>query len=351
MIMLLLASNGTSYAQKIYGLEGVESLNQSSLKGDSVLYLGAFYIKSNATRLYEQTKKTVYPTKVILQKYNQEKPLYVVSIPSIKNRQQLNAIKHKIYTLDDKKISSITQKRVSKSLRKIQNNDFNNKASKPVIVMLSGGVGWSNPGKTQTVYVDTDATNTYSKESNTQALGMAELFVGVEKNVFNLPVQQQWGALIGASAMARLRGEIWQFSNPSFNNMSYSYNINQLRVGFRTKWLFKQYTMINELRPYVTGSVGIGFNRSFSFNNLPNSSDIVPNPNFENKVMKAFSYSVGFGVQKNIHDNMQFGLGYELLDWGKSALAPWSGQLTNSAPTINHLYMQNLLMSLSVAIV
>jgi opacity protein-like surface antigen len=368
ILMLPVISSGASNAQTVYGLKGISRLKPSNVIDEYVLYLGAFRNEENATRFYAQIQQKVSPTKVLLQRPNKMKALYVIYIPSIKGLHQLNTIKQKINAPKNirpsksqpliglHKTSNTLDKQVvipGSSIRTKQGKgvaETRKTKSKPYLVMLSGGIGWSRPGKTQTVYVEADSSNTYSNQSNLQTLGMGEVFVGVEKKLFNLPIQQQWGALLGAAAMARIKGEIWQFSDPSFNNMSYSYNINQLRVGLRTKWLFDQYALIKEFKPYVTGSLGIGFNRSFSFNNLAKSTDIVANPNFENKVLKAFSYSVGFGLQKNIHDNVQFGFGYELFDWGKSSLAPWAGQTTSAAPSSNNLYMQTLLMSLSIAV-
>jgi opacity protein-like surface antigen len=52
--------------------------------------------------------------------------------------------------------------------------------------------------------------------------------------------------------------------------------------------------------------------------------------------MRSYSYSAGFGMQKEPTPHMQVALGYELFDWGKSSLAPALGKRTDEALVMNH---------------
>jgi opacity protein-like surface antigen len=88
-------------------------------------------------------------------------------------------------------------------------------------------------------------------------------------------------------------------------------------------------------------------NKSFSFNNTINIASAVPNPNFQNQTMAAFSYSAGIGVQKDITPHLQAGLGYEMLDFGQSGLGRAPEQTINSGINMDHLYMHTLLLSLT----
>jgi len=218
---------------------------------------------------------------------------------------------------------------------------------KQPLIMVSGGPGWSSPGKTQTIYLESDSPNAYNNHSKTQTLGMGELLLGFQTRLFTTPIQTQWGVLVSAAGMANVKGDIWQLSNARFNNMNYNYNINQLRTGLRTKWILDKYAFTDMFKPYITGSLAAGFNHSFSFQNFAKRSEVVPNPNFKDKTVTALSYSVGAGFQKEINQHTHVGLGYEFFDWGKSGLASAPGQATNAAPFLNHLYVNTVLLNLT----
>ena len=221
------------------------------------------------------------------------------------------------------------------------------KQVKQPLIMVSGGPGWSSPGETQTLTLESDGPNTYNNRSKTQTLGMGELLLGFQTRLFTAPIQTQWGVLVSAAGMARIKGDVWQLADPEFNNLSYSYNINQIRTGLRTKWLLDQYAFTEKFKPYMTASIAAGFNHSFSFQNSARNSDIVANPNFKDKTVTAFNYSVGVGLQKEINQHTHVGLGYEFFDWGKSGLASAPGQATNAAPFLNHLYVNTVLLNLT----
>lgn len=335
---------------KVYGPEnGVQLKERSSSKNSRhyTLYLGAFKNKNNA--LQAQSRAKEYSGKKAHIDYQPKGSVpYVVFMGPFSDTKTVVKISQAL--LAKKAMSNVQITERSFNTTTLQNTikqTMIKTSFKQPVVMLSGGPGWSTPGKTQTLTLESDGLNTYNNQSKTQTLGMGELFVGFQKQSPRLPMQSQWGVLVSAAAMARLKGEIWQLADPEFNNMNYSYNINQLRVGLRTKWILDKYLITDKIKPYLTGSIGAGFNHSFSFYNYGKISSVVANPNFENKIFTTFNYSAGIGLQKIINQNTQLGLGYEIFDWGKSALAPATGQATNTALSINHLYMQTLLLNVT----
>lgn len=325
---------------QVYGPEqGAQLSEQASLNQDVhyTLNLGAFKNKKNAleyqARMQERTGNTVHFV------YHPEKNVpYIVFMGSFTDAKSVVATSR---TLLGKQPSTTALSNPPMPPMLPQ------KQVKQPLIMVSGGPGWSSPGKTQTVYLESDAPNAYNNRSKTQTQGMGELLLGFQTRLFTAPIQTQWGVLVSAAGMARIKGDVWQLADPDFNNLSYSYNINQIRTGLRTKWLLDQYAFTEILKPYITASIAAGFNHSFSFQNFARNSDIVANPNFKDKTVTAFNYSVGAGIHKEINQHTHVGLGYEFFDWGKSGLASAPGQATNAAPFLNHLYVNTILLSLT----
>jgi|LauGreDrversion4_2_1035121.scaffolds.fasta_scaffold23127_2 opacity protein-like surface antigen len=209
-------------------------------------------------------------------------------------------------------------------------------------ISLSAGPAWAKPGATQTLYVNPAYVNTYLNQSGSQTLANAELYVGFQFPLMDA-FQMQFGPMVGAAGIAKPDGQILKYGLQ--NNHRYTYNVSQVRGGLRAKifpensyeeWIFS---------PYITGSGGFAYNYSYTYQNTSFSRNILDEPNFGNYGNLAFSYSVGAGLQRDITCNYRVGVGYEYFSWGKSRLAPASGQLTNNVPTINNIYSQSVIIS------
>jgi hypothetical protein len=51
--------------------------------------------------------------------------------------------------------------------------------------------------------------------------------------------------------------------------------------------------------------------------------------------------------EKPLNDHWTIGMGYEFTDWGKSQLGAASGQTSGEGLILNHVYVNQLLFSLS----
>ncbi|HFK5879090.1 TPA: outer membrane protein, partial [Legionella pneumophila] len=143
---------------------------------------------------------------------------------------------------------------------------------------------------------------------------------------------------------AKLQGVIWDDADPEFNNHSYQYKIRNSRIAVKGKLLLdKGYWLM----PWVSASLGVGFNRAHDFTNTPLIFEALPNPNFTNHTKTAFTYTLGAGVQKSISEHWQLGVGYEFADWGKSELGRASGQTLNEGLKLNHLYTNGVVLNLT----
>lgn len=215
--------------------------------------------------------------------------------------------------------------------------------SKELVFMLSGGMGWTGLSQSQFVFLTPDAANYYNDQTNNQSIFLGELFVGLNKT-WHTHLKSQWGLLLGGSGAAKMNGEIWQYADSEFNNMTYNYKVRLSRVGLRGKLIAEQAFFLN---PYLTASLGTSFNRAYAFHNYANESFVIANPDFLKHTSTSFSYSLGLGLQKELSKQFQIGVGYEFFDWGKSQLGAAQGQSIGSGLGMNHINTHALLFNVS----
>jgi hypothetical protein len=161
---------------------------------------------------------------------------------------------------------------------------------------ISAGPVWTRGGETQNFYLAPEIEKTYAARKSTNALASGELFVGIQKSW-----SSQWLGQLGLAAATtgntRLQGVIWDDADPAFDNYSYQYKVGNTRVVVKGKLLLdKGYWAI----PWVSASLGVGFNRAYDFTNTPLIFEALPNNNFANHTKTAFTYTLGAGVQKSI---------------------------------------------------
>lgn len=208
---------------------------------------------------------------------------------------------------------------------------------------IAAGPVWSRGGEAQTFYLAPEIEKTYVARKSTNALASGELFVGIQKSLTS-----QWlgqlGLATATTGNAELQGVIWDDADPQFDNYSYQYKVRNSRVAVKGKLLLdKGYWLM----PWVSASVGVGFNRAHDFTNTPLIFEALPNANFTDHTKTAFTYTLGAGVQKSINEHWQVGVGYEFADWGKSELGRALGQILNTGLTLNHLYTNGVLLNLT----
>lgn len=211
------------------------------------------------------------------------------------------------------------------------------------VATLSVGPAWQSAGRTQTFFLTPEIEKTYTNNKHKRTLVSGELFLGW-RHLLGNGFTGEGGLAFMAAANARLSGEIWDDADPVFNNFIYSYRINHTHVALKGKLLATQGYF---LTPYISGSIGVGFNRASNFSNTPTIFEALPNPDFASKTKTALSYTLGIGVQHAISEQWHAGIGYEFANWGKTELGRAVGQTLGTGPTLNHLYTNGLMFSLS----
>ncbi len=132
--------------------------------------------------------------------------------------------------------------------------------------------------------------------------------------------------------------------SPDVNNIKYSYQVSHAHAAVKTKLLLNHWRL---LQPYVSGSLGLAFNRASNFISTSTFPEESINPGFQPQDSTALTYTVGVGVQTTWTDHWHVHVGYEFADWGKSSLAraPW--QTESSGLSLSHLYTNALLFGVT----
>jgi len=212
---------------------------------------------------------------------------------------------------------------------------------------LNAGPTWVTGNKTQTINLQADIEKTYTANNSGSVFPSAELFMGLQKPLFapflGQPLLGQLSIVFAAAGNAELEGDIWEDADPEFNNFTYKYKVQHTHIAIAGRLVGNCHRM---LEPYISASVGLGFNRAFNFRVYPNIAEEVAAPPFNSDSTTTLSYTLGIGLQKSFNSHVQAAIGYEFADWGKIKLARAAGQTLNQGLTLNHLYAHQLQLSL-----
>jgi hypothetical protein len=141
---------------------------------------------------------------------------------------------------------------------------------------FSAGPVWESAGNTQTFYLTPDIEKAYIAHKPSSALFDGEVFLGAQK-ALTQTLQGQLGLAAGFTSNARLGGVIWDDADPLFDNFTYNYKIQHTHVAVKGKLLADASFW---LIPWVSGSLGAGFNDAHGFHSTPTIFEALPTPGF-----------------------------------------------------------------------
>lgn len=211
------------------------------------------------------------------------------------------------------------------------------------VMSLSLGPSWETAGQAQTLNLTPDVIKTYTANRPSNTFPSGELFLGL-KNALPKQLESQIGLALVATGNATLSGDIWDDADPTFNNYIYQYKVSHTALALKGKLLSHCDLPII---PWISASLGMGFNRAYGFNNTPTISEAVQTPNFKSHTTTVFIYTIGIGIQRQLNTHWQMGAGYEFSDWGKHELDSMSGQSSNQRLSLSHLYTNSILFNLT----
>ena len=199
------------------------------------------------------------------------------------------------------------------------------------VATLSLGPVWESAGNTQTFYLAPNIEKTYAANHASHALVDGEFFLGIQKSIRE-KLEGQIGLAVATTGNASLSGNIWDDADALFNNYTYHYQVRHTHLALKGKLLADRGYSVT---PWVSGSLGVGFNQAHDFSNTPTISEAVVMSNFASNTTTAFTYNLGAGVQRHLNQHWQVGIGYEFADWGRSQLNRASGQSLNSGLSLS----------------
>ena len=359
------AANRPVNTRMVYGVEQGRQLS-SNIKSNTqyMLQLASFknerYAINYKNKIASKTTQTIH----VLHKPQSVAPYHVVIGPLIganaviQVSQQLLAsssvlVNAPIHTANPPKKAKIQKLKPQKLEQK---NRAISQAATPTkdaaisiprqwtpVFMLSGGPAWGSPGDSQTLALQSDIEKRYVANKTNQAIGTGEVFFGVQRAI-KANLNGQLGLAVSATSNFGLNGDIWEDGNSAFNNYFYQYQVNHVGVMAKGKLIGEISPLI---QPYLSAGVGVGFNRSHDFTITPRIFEEVPAPDFQSNTATAFTYTVGVGLQRTLTKHLQVGIGYEFADWGQSSLSRTAGQTAGSGLSLNHLYTNELLFSIT----
>jgi opacity protein-like surface antigen len=211
---------------------------------------------------------------------------------------------------------------------------------------ISAGPVWARGGETQLLFLTPELERTYVANKSTKTLFNGEAFLGLHKSLTQI-MKAQLGLAVGYAAPVRLSNDIWDGIDVDFNNYISYYKIQHTHIALKGKLLADAGYWVT---PWISGSLGAGFNKAYGFSSAPIIFEALPISDFSSHTQTAFTYTVGAGLQKTLSEHWQVGVGYEFADWGKSHLGRAEGQTQNNGIGLNHLYTNGVLLNLTFTI-
>ena len=212
----------------------------------------------------------------------------------------------------------------------------------PVVTLSSGFANanvysskWIMFGSYPNSYI---GTNHYDTETD---MG---LFIGGE-TAFLQNWAWQFGVSYFQNSSFNESGNVYEFADPAYNNLTYQYQMQSHRVSFDTK-ISRAFCKV--WHPYVSASLGEAFNRAYAYTESPvTSADEPMIQPFGNHSTRSFTYSVGFGVDVNITEHLRLGAGYRFADLGNASLDVTPLQTGTNTISNTHLHTNELLAQIT----
>lgn len=220
-------------------------------------------------------------------------------------------------------------------------------ASTPQKYFFSTSLGpsWTNSGEGQTIYFESDLLKGFEPTNlnNSNLMFNGEFFFGIEKQYFK-KIQSEFGLAVYISTPAKLNGYILEDASPELINYKYQYKISHEHFVIKSKWITENDYQLN---PYISGSIGLGFNYSYHYQESPLLYQEPSFPGFQSRFNTSFIYSVGVGFRRPINEHFFGEVGYQLVSWGASGLNKASGQPINDSLKLSNLISQGIEFTLT----
>src|SRR3990167_5278570 len=216
------------------------------------------------------------------------------------------------------------------------------------VLSFFGGAARMNPSRSQT-YLGTD-NNLFSYESQNEnnTTGLVGAFLGVEHPLPHSHFLTQTGIQYTQYASTNVNAPHIVGIDPNTSTLhNYRYNFRGRQLLLVAKFLT---TVNKKYHPYISVGVGASFNTMGHFNtSTTETGSINLAPTFNSNTHRAFSYSLGLGMDTTVSKHVRIGLGYQFTDLGSASLANGGVVFNNYTspvpfiPRLSHVYVNQLI--------
>ena len=213
------------------------------------------------------------------------------------------------------------------------------------VITFSPGVAYENNGRTQSILLETspqNLSNQYVANANAFNTFSAQLFLG--KEVYKKPnLNMQFGLTLGFVDDNKMSGIVQEFALADFDNFNYQYDVHSMTAMATLKM---NVVANDRWQPYVDGGIGVASNNAYHYQETPRIEGAVPMSPYGEHRSNNFAYSLGAGLMYHINSALSIGLGYQFSDLGSAKLGVSASQQTIQTPTVNDLFLHQLLFNL-----
>jgi opacity protein-like surface antigen len=209
------------------------------------------------------------------------------------------------------------------------------------IVTLTGGAATARVGQTQLLTMSGDFTKyDYAANGGHSSRPLLGAFIGTELPVYDYKLDlglAYYQPFVFSSGNGILTQGVDASSDDQY---TYSYKVQSHQFLIEAKLLWDAQ---ERYHPYLTAGAGIGFNRSYDYQNTV-PPFLTFTPEFSSYTSTVFTYSLGAGIDVDVRRNWRFGLGYRFTDLGRTALGRGNLDTTSFDPVIaqSALYAQEI---------
>ncbi|OJY31295.1 MAG: hypothetical protein BGO90_07995 [Legionella sp. 40-6] len=209
------------------------------------------------------------------------------------------------------------------------------------VITVAGGPAWTNPGRTQILYPSfPDQSQHFTPEISSTSIGVGAITFSLQ-HALSPEVFGQLGVGVSVASDVQVRGILG--INDATGVALYQYQVAPVRAELKGKLIYAGHYLV---QPYLSSGIGLGLTHSYHYKTIILDEAYNTLSLFKDHSDTTFAYSVGAGLQKNITQAWQLGLGYEFADWGANNLGG-DGKSLAQGPGSPHLYTHELLISVS----
>jgi len=216
-------------------------------------------------------------------------------------------------------------------------------AVRPIATLSIGGDYENTPSNSKNIVLLSPFFNSYLSGGHDWKT-VAGLFMGGEFSLLSCFLGQL-GLSYYQNQPYTLKGSVYEFGSPSFNNLAFQYSVKSQRIMLDSKFLT---TYRQRFHPFITLGAGEAINRSYDYVEIPvDTTGVSTAQPFQSHTCHSFTYALGFGLDVDIDQHFRGGVAYRFVDLGATGLGPSPSQVSSQTINYSHLRVSQFLAQIS----